>query len=157
MSADKLLSRLHGVKANGAGKWVARCPAHDDKRPSLSIRETEDGTILLKCWSGCGGAEIVSAVGLTMSDLFARPLPNRTPMRPGERWIPRDALKSLDMEATLLHIVATDIVAGRPLTPADVERVAVAALRFSAAASAVGITDADRVEVGQQWLDKEWQ
>lgn len=38
---DKLTSRLDGVKSNGYGKYLARCPAHDDKSPSLAIKETD--------------------------------------------------------------------------------------------------------------------
>ncbi len=67
---DKLLPRLDKVKADGKSRWKACCPAHDDKSPSLRVTETEDGTVLLKCWVGCTAAEIVAAVGLQMADLF---------------------------------------------------------------------------------------
>lgn len=67
---DTVISRLDKVKANGAGKWLACCPAHDDKTPSLSIKEGEDGTVLLKCWAGCTAAEITGAIGLDLRDLF---------------------------------------------------------------------------------------
>ncbi len=43
---DQVLSRLDKVKANGASKWKACCPAHDDRDPSLSIREADDGKVL---------------------------------------------------------------------------------------------------------------
>ena len=45
MSADVLLSILEGVKRTGPGRWMARCPAHGDKSPSLSIRELDDGRV----------------------------------------------------------------------------------------------------------------
>ncbi|PTU04135.1 virulence-associated protein E [Pseudomonas sp. HMWF031] len=67
---DKMLSCLDRVKSAGTNKWKACCPAHDDKSPSLSITETSDGTVLLKCWVGCTAQEIVSAVGLELRDLF---------------------------------------------------------------------------------------
>lgn len=67
---EKVLRRLEKVKSAGTGKWQACCPAHDDKSPSLAIKETSDGTVLLKCWAGCSVAEVVSAVGLELRDLF---------------------------------------------------------------------------------------
>ncbi|MHB1750988.1 MAG: CHC2 zinc finger domain-containing protein, partial [Acidithiobacillus sp.] len=50
---SNVLSRLHKVKRTGADKWQALCPAHDDHTPSLSIKEADDGKVLLKCWAGC--------------------------------------------------------------------------------------------------------
>ena len=47
-----------------SGGWIDRCPAHDDKNPSLSIKETSDGVLLLKCFAGCSFEEIIEAAGL---------------------------------------------------------------------------------------------
>lgn len=69
MSVDNLLSRLEAVKG-GHGRWIARCPAHDDRSPSLSIRELDDGRILVHCHSGCSPSDVTAAVGLGMTDLF---------------------------------------------------------------------------------------
>lgn len=70
MSADLLLTRLQGVRKTGAASWVAKCPAHEDKRPSLSITETPDGRILLHDHAGCASADVLAAVGLGFADLF---------------------------------------------------------------------------------------
>lgn len=67
---DKVLSCLDKVKPAGSNKWKACCPAHDDKHPSLAISEALDGTVLLKCWTGCTAQQIVSAIGLELRDLF---------------------------------------------------------------------------------------
>lgn len=64
-----ILSRLQGVKRTGAG-WQARCPAHADQTPSLSIKEAADGTVLLKCFAGCRVEAIVAQLGLALKDLF---------------------------------------------------------------------------------------
>ncbi len=64
-----LLERLDGVRRSGAG-WEARCPAHEDRRASLGVAEGQDGRALLTCHAGCDTAAIVSALGLTMADLF---------------------------------------------------------------------------------------
>src|SRR5690606_14689172 len=69
-----VLARLEGVKRNGTG-IMARCPAHDDREPSLSIAEGDDGRVLLTCHAGCPTRDIVARLGLGMADLFpARPL-----------------------------------------------------------------------------------
>ena len=67
---EKVLGRLDKVKQAGAGQWKACCPGHDDKDPSLSIREADDGKVLLHCWAGCTAAEITAAIGLELRDLF---------------------------------------------------------------------------------------
>ncbi len=69
-AADRLLSLLDGVKRTAPGRWLACCPSHDDRHPSLSIRELDDGTLLLKDWAGCSVDQIVGALGLDLSDLF---------------------------------------------------------------------------------------
>ena len=79
MKVKELLSRLDGVRQVGPGKWVARCPAHPDRRPSLSIAEGKDGRILLHCFAGCRTADVLQALGLTFRDLF----PEGAPQTPG--------------------------------------------------------------------------
>ena len=64
-----LLNRLEKVKGS-KGRWTACCPAHGDKSPSLAVTMLDDGRILLKCFAGCSAYEIVSAVGMDMTDLF---------------------------------------------------------------------------------------
>ena len=70
MNVQDFLALLKGVKQVGPDRWTALCPGHDDKRPSLSIREASDGKVLIRCWSRCTAEEIVAALGLTMADLF---------------------------------------------------------------------------------------
>jgi hypothetical protein len=53
------------------GRWMAQCPAHDDRSPSLSIREEED-RVLLHCFAGCEVVDVCNALGLSLSALFAR-------------------------------------------------------------------------------------
>ena len=66
---DRLLAKLPDAKRNGHG-WTARCPAHDDRRASLSIAEGDDGRALVKCHAGCKADAICAAVGLTVLDLM---------------------------------------------------------------------------------------
>ena len=67
---DLVLSRLRRVRRSGGG-WVACCPAHEDRSPSLSVREGRDGRVLVHCHAGCRPEDVVAATGLTMRDLFA--------------------------------------------------------------------------------------
>lgn len=72
------LSRFEGVQQSGGG-WVAKCPAHGDDNPSLSIARGEDGRWLVHCHAGCSAEAVVSAVGLKMCDLMpANEKPRRT-------------------------------------------------------------------------------
>ncbi len=67
---ERVLDSLEHVRRGGAG-YTARCPAHDDRNPSLSIREAEDGTVLLHCHAGCRFEDICAALGLQPRELFA--------------------------------------------------------------------------------------
>lgn len=54
----ELLSRLKRVRPSGDG-WMARCPAHDDREPSLSIAIGKDGKVLLHCHAGCDQDRVI--------------------------------------------------------------------------------------------------
>jgi len=62
MNIEEILSKLDGVKKQGDG-WIAKCPAHDDKEPSLSIT-TKGDKVLLHCFAGCSQEDVLKAVGL---------------------------------------------------------------------------------------------
>ena len=66
---QKLEAKGCPAKHRGSG-WQSRCPAHEDKTPSLSITESADGKVLFHCHAGCQITEIMAAVGLTYNDIF---------------------------------------------------------------------------------------
>lgn len=70
MPLSNLLNRLDKVKRVGEGRWVACCSAHDDKTPSLSIKQTDDLHILIHCYAGCQAIDVLAAVGLSFRDLI---------------------------------------------------------------------------------------
>jgi putative DNA primase/helicase len=72
MTAADLAARLRATRARGG--WTARCPAHDDRRASLSIGTGHNGRVLLHCHAHCTPAAICTAAGLELRDLF----PERT-------------------------------------------------------------------------------
>jgi len=69
MKTSEIWGKLQDVKPNGDG-WIARCPAHDDHNPSLSIKQGDDGRTLLKCFAGCTVEKICAGIQITTADLF---------------------------------------------------------------------------------------
>lgn len=96
--ADNVLSRLQGVRRIGKGRWLALCPAHNDRHPSLSVRETPEGKVLLRCWAGCPTSAVLAALGLRWTDLF--PDTGRGRSRPLSR-AEREAAKRAQAEIEL--------------------------------------------------------
>ena len=139
MSAAVLLDRLDKVRQVGPGRWLARCPAHDDKTPSLSIREMDDGRVLLYDFAGCGAPDVLAAVGLTLADLFPAPLVQHgsKPARHNHWHAAREALRVLNTEALIVAIGAGTMAAGDELSADDRERLMVAAARIREAAEVV--------------------
>ena len=136
MNADALIARLHGVRPNGAGKWMAKCPAHEDRGPSLSIKELADGTILLHDFGGCSPHDVLGAVGLQVRDLFPdRVEHHRGPARDRRHWhAAADALRMLKFEVLVVAIAAENVSSGKVLDAADRDRLVLAATRVRAAA-----------------------
>jgi hypothetical protein len=79
MKPENLLENLNHVRKTKDG-WIATCPAHADKTPSLSIGVGQEGQILLRCFAGCTPEAIVEALGLRMPDLFPKPTTTPGPM-----------------------------------------------------------------------------
>src|SRR3989442_781567 len=68
MTVEMFLQQLSGVRRNGK-EWIARCPAHDDRTPSLSVAE-RDGKILFHCHAGCSQEAVLAATGIEKRELF---------------------------------------------------------------------------------------
>lgn len=76
-------SRLHGrglVTQTRDRRVTAKCPAHDDRNPSLTLDEGRDGLALVRCHAGCTYPDVVSALGLTMQEVGTL-----APMAPSDR------------------------------------------------------------------------
>lgn len=133
MDAVDLITRFEGVRQTGRDRWIARCPAHGDKRASLSIRGLDDGRTLIHCFAGCHVDAILGAVGLSVSELFP-PRPETYERTSSKRGLhPTDALACIAHEARLVLIAGRSIEAGQRLSPPDLERVSLAAARIAAA------------------------
>ncbi|QSA98616.1 hypothetical protein [Methylococcus sp. EFPC2] len=123
-----LLSRLDGVRQTDREdrKFLARCPAHDDRSPSLGIRETDDGRVLLKCWAGCSFEQITSAIGLSVSDLFpvrhGRDFDPNAPKPRRPKFSAYELLPLVITEAMVLALAYRELAHGGTLSDADLER-----------------------------------
>lgn len=72
MTVADFVDLLEKVRRRGRG-WVALCPAHEDRTPSLSVAEGDDGRILVRCFAGCTVDKITASIGLRVADLFPGP------------------------------------------------------------------------------------
>lgn len=131
MIVDKLLSTLDKVTPLGNGRWKACCPAHDDKHPSLAIREIDGDRVLIHCFSGCNVESVLSSVGLAFSDLYPEQISTgyRREKRP---FSPMDILEIMLHEALVASICANQITMGDK-TGETHNRISLAAMRLSRA------------------------
>lgn len=126
MSVEALLARLDRVRRVGHGKWVARCPAHADRGPSLSIAEGDDGRVLIHCFAGCTPLAVLEVAGLDFAALFPERDPDDAGRRTGWRSAsardarqrtetipPRTALIAIHADATEVAVIVSDVAEGR--------------------------------------------
>jgi hypothetical protein len=111
---ERLLWRLEAAKRVSEGKWIARCPAHEDRSPSLSIGIGRDGRVLIHCHAGCEPLDILAAVGLEMADLFPD-----GPLYHHAKGVLRHNAARAYHEA-IVEIAAADLRHGKRLTRDDV-------------------------------------
>ena len=127
---EPILSRLDKVRKSGKG-YTARCPAHEDRMASLSLRETND-RVLIHCFAGCPPAAVLGAIGLELADLFDRS--EEKPMRKHDRdltllsAIRRNPALHHDLE--IIRLGADAIRRQAALTPADIDTFSAALRRF---------------------------
>ncbi len=127
-----LLDRLDEVKQTGPNRWIARCPAHDDRSPSHSIRELEDGRLLIHDFAGCSSTDVLTALGMQMTDLFPDRLGHH--FRPTRSRIPAgDLLALIDHEVLAVGLIAGLFMETQTLDEAGWQRLATAVSRISKA------------------------
>jgi hypothetical protein len=128
MTIDDVLARLVRCRKTGANRWIACCPSHDDKRPSLSISQTDDGRILLHDFGGCEPGDVVAALGLTFGDRFPRPLGE---FRPCKSSIPAsDLLVVFDHELLVVILILNDVVDRGAVNESQLQRLIKASSRI---------------------------
>lgn len=129
MDVNDLVARLEKAKRTSRDSWIACCPAHKDRTPSLTVRGLDDGRILIHCFSGCGAADVMAAIGLETADLFPAPLAQHMPAV-RQPFSAADALRALRYEAAIVAISSADLAEGKPV---NTDRLFVAAGRIAEA------------------------
>jgi hypothetical protein len=126
---NTLLSRLEKVQSIGNSRYKALCPAHDDRSPSLAIKDDEN-RLLLHCFCGCDTADVLGAIGLTFADI----MPNKSTgnfKKDRKPFYAMDVLGIIKNEATLAYIYASDMARGLTLTGKDTDRLLLATSRIN--------------------------
>lgn len=129
---ELVLSRLDKHIPSGKNRYVACCPAHDDRDPSLSITEAHDGRVLIHCFAGCGALAIVEALGLTLGDLYPPELPN---YQINQKPLIRNRETAQSVDHWVLEIARDNRKQGKKLSPQDLQREREAFLRVGAASA----------------------
>lgn len=134
MSIEALLDRLDGAKETGHGKFIARCPAHDDRSPSLAIKEEDDGRVLLHCFAGCETEDVLSALGLAFLDVMPERIRQGHVSKPvRNRITAKDALFTLDHESLVVAIIGADFLEHKEIDDETWARLASAVERINTA------------------------
>lgn len=125
---NEILNKLDKVRSSGKNKWVALCPCHSEKTPSLRIN-ADGEKILMHCF-GCGanGAAVMDAIGMDVRALFGDNV-ERYDGKP--QFNAREKLEMAALEAKILLLAAGDIRKGKPISDEDYERIRLAEERIS--------------------------
>lgn len=130
---DRLLQKLKKVRYSGQHQAMACCPAHDDRSPSLSIKDAGGGRILLNCLAGCATEDVLSAIGLTFADIQPEKRPTETFKPVKDRVYATDALKAIQYEAQFVMMCAMDMKKGRQLSTETYDRLELSMERINRA------------------------
>ena len=132
-AAARLLDKFDRVKQTRPGHWIAGCPCCQSRqgRP-ISVRETDDGRVLLHAFCGCENGTVLAALGLTLSDLFDKPIghhiaPSHSRIRAA------DVLACVSADVDLVAVIAADFVDRKTISESTWHQLAQAAARLGAA------------------------
>lgn len=135
MKAEAFLAHCDKVRATGAGTWLACCPSHQDKTPSMSVKELDDGRVLIHCFGGCTVEEILGSVGMGFDALFPDKLPSGKEFSPNLRrpFPAADVLEAVAEETMVVLVAAYRLATELPLTDDDRKRLMLAYQRIAEA------------------------
>ena len=134
MNIETLLNRLDGVRETAPGKYVARCPNHDDRSPSLAISEGDGGRVLVHDFAGCDTEDVLSAIGLTFADVMPERAGQEHAYKPVRNRISaRDILSMLDHESMVVAIIGADFLEHKEIDDETWDRLGVAVNRINTA------------------------
>lgn len=123
---NTLLNRLDGVKQTAPNKWLAKCPAHDDKHASFGIKLLDNGSILLNCFAGCDKELILGSIDLDFSDLFPpRPkqIDHSKPAPKPPKFSAHELVKMAVFESTVICLAIEKLTTTGTISADDLIRV----------------------------------
>ena len=127
-----VLNGLDGVRETGHGKYVARCPAHDDRSPSLAVKDGDGGRVIFHCFAGCDPEDVLAAIGLDFSDVMPERIGAEHSYKPSKpRFDARQVLECISHEVMVVCILAERLA--EIASEEDSERLLIAASRINAA------------------------
>lgn len=123
---EDILPRLEKVRRTGPNNWIACCPAHEDRSPSMTIMQSDTGKVVVRCFAECSFEEIVGAVGLGLEPWF--PPKQKDDFSPAIRrpFPAADVLEALSFETMVVAVTAADIASGAHVSEADLARMWIA-------------------------------
>ena len=129
MNLNLILNNLEKVRPSVTHRdaWTARCPAHEDRSPSLSVRLTHD-RILLHCHAGCDVEDILRALGASWGDICPeRDIPYQQALAHGRRrGYLLSEIPAVNYAEWIVKIAAADKRAGREHDLSDRAKLAMA-------------------------------
>jgi CHC2 zinc finger len=131
MSVDVLLSRLKKVRRTSGNSWLACCPAHEDRSPSMTIKDVGDGRILIHCFAGCDTEAILGAVGMGWDDVLPEKAIDHHIAPVKGKIFPNDALKVIQHEVRIVLVAAYDLRRGKQIGEHDMVRLEKAMSRIN--------------------------
>lgn len=144
MSIESVLAALKKVKKTGNNRWVACCPAHGDKNASMSVMLTNDGRVMVHCFSQqCDFMDIAKSAGLKARDFFPDSF-DYTSNSGRINYNASDALQCLEHELYVARIAIHGLVSGKGISKEDYERIAIAHSRILSAFEWVGLDKSEK-------------
>jgi len=134
---DNIVSRLEKVKQTSTEQYIAICPSHQDKSPSLSIKELPDGRVLINCFAGCSASEILGSIGLSLEDLYPESKGSfKSEKRP---FSSSHGLNMIGYESSIILACAGFLREGKELSEANFARMVEAVTRIQNVLRACGL------------------
>lgn len=121
---ETVLSRLKKVKKTGQGKYIAVCPSHEDKSPSLGIKAVDD-RVLLHCFAGCETTDVLGALDLKFEDIMPNQCKGNFP-KDKKPFYAAEVLQTIKSESQFALLCAIHMAKGYKLCDADLKRLFIA-------------------------------
>ena len=136
MKIEDFLSRLQKVRKTGLNNWIACCPAHGDKNPSMTVSTGDNGGIIFHCFTLCSFEDVIGALGLEAHELMPDKPVGREFVRGRSKPFPAgDVLECIADEVMIAWVISRDMELARPVKQADFDRLTMANTRIQAALS----------------------